>query len=384
MDAGMVRALGMARAARGTTSPNPPVGAAVVREGRIVGEGATQPPPGDHAEIVALRQAGDLARGAALYVTLEPCSHFGRTPPCADAVIAAGIARVIASVQDPNPKVSGRGFDRLRQAGIAVEIGEGRADAEELIAPHAKFATTGLPLITVKFAMSLDGKIATRTGDSKWITGESARRHVHELRAQSDAIMAGIGTALADDPQLTARDADGAPLPRQPLRVIADSAGRTPPGAALLRQPGNALIATASESAAAKARALGADAIALPAADGRVDLRALMTYLAERRIISVFAEGGGTLLGALLDAGLADKIAGFIAPTIIGGQSAPSPIAGIGAEMMRDAIRLSNVKTRRFGDDMAILGDIRRAGETDAAIGEKVFLIRADVGADHP
>ena len=153
----MVRALGMARAARGTTSPNPPVGAAVVRDGRTVGEGATQPPPGDHAEIVALRRAGSLARGAALYVTLEPCSHFGRTPPCADAVIAAGIARVIASVQDPNPKVSGRGFERLRQAGIAVEIGEGRADAEDLIAPHAKFATTGLPLITVKFAMSLDG-----------------------------------------------------------------------------------------------------------------------------------------------------------------------------------------------------------------------------------
>ena len=362
MDAGMRRALDLARAARGTTSPNPPVGAAVVRGGRIVGEGATQPPPGDHAEVVALRQAGDSARGAALCVTLEPCSHFGRTPPCADAVIAAGIARVIAAVRDPNPKVSGRGFDRLRQAGIAVEIGEGREEAEDLIAPHVKLVATGLPLITVKFAMSLDGKIATRTGESKWITGEESRRYVHEMRSQADAIMAGIGTVLADDPSLTARDADNAPLPRQPLRVIADSAGRLPPDAALLKQPGKTLIATASESAASRIRALGADALALPAPDGRVDLRALMTALAERGIASVFVEGGGTLLGSLIDAGLADKIAGFIAPIIIGGETAPSPIAGVGAARMADALRLSTVKMRRFGDDVAVFGDIRRAG----------------------
>ena len=358
----MRRALDLARAARGTTSPNPPVGAAVVRDGRIVGEGATQPPPGDHAEIGALRQAGESARGAALFVTLEPCSHFGRTPPCADAVIAAGIARVIAAVRDPNPKVSGRGFARLRQAGIAVEIGEGREEAEDLIAPHAKLVATGLPLITVKFAMSLDGKIATRTGESKWITGEESRRHVHEMRAASDAIMAGIGTVLADNPSLTARGADNAPLPRQPLRVIADSAGRIPPDAALLKQPGETLIAAASENAASRIRALGADALALPAADGRVDLRALMTALAERGIASVFVEGGGTLLGSLIDAGLADKVAGFIAPIIIGGERAPSPIAGVGAARMSDALRLSNVKIRRFGDDVAILGDIRRAG----------------------
>ena len=360
--AGVIRALDLARAARGTTSPNPPVGAAVVRDGRIVGEGATEPPPGDHAEVVALRQAGDSARGAALHVTLEPCSHFGRTPPCADAVIAAGIARVIAAVRDPNPKVSGRGFDRLRQAGIAVEIGEGQADAEDLIAPHAKLITTGLPLITAKFAMSLDGKIATRTGESKWITGEESRRYVHEMRAASDAIMAGIGAVLADDPLLTARNADGAPLPRQPLRVIADSAGRLPPRAALLKQPGETLAATASADAAARIRALGADALTIPADDGRVDLRALMRALAERGIASVFVEGGGTLLGSLLDAGLADKIAGFIAPTIIGGETAPSPIAGVGAERMSDALRLSNVKIRRFGEDVAILGDIRRVG----------------------
>ena len=212
--------------------------------------------------------------------------------------------------------------------------------------------------------MSLDGKIATRTGESKWITGAAARRFVHELRASADAIMAGIGTVLADDPQLTARDANGAPLARQPLRVIVDSGGRLPPDAALLRQPGRTLAGVASENAAARIRALGADALTLPSDDGRVDLRALLTALAERGVADVFVEGGATLLGSLHDARLADKIIGFIAPAIIGGEGAPSPIAGAGAEWMRDALRLSNVQTRRFGDDVAVLGDasdIRRA-----------------------
>lgn len=353
----MRRALDLARAARGTTSPNPPVGAVAVKDGRIAGEGATQPAGGAHAEIMALRRAGEAARGATLYVTLEPCAHFGRTPPCADAVVAAGIARVVASVRDPNPKVSGRGFERLRRAGIAVEIGQGREEAEDLALPHAKLSTAGTPLVTVKFAMSLDGKIATRTGESKWITGAAARRYVHELRAASDAIMAGIGTVLADDPQLTARDENGAPLARQPLRVIVDSGGRLPSGAALLRQPGRTLAAVASEDAAARIRALGADALTLPADDGRVDLRALLITLAERGVADVFVEGGAALLGSLHDARLADRIIGFIAPTIIGGEGAPSPIAGAGAARMGDALRLSRVEIRRFGDDVAVLGD---------------------------
>ena len=248
----MRRALELARAAVGSTSPNPPVGAVVVRGGRIVGEGHTQPAGEDHAEKVALRQAGELARGSMLYVTLEPCSHHGRTPPCTDAIIASGVSEVCASVVDPNPQVSGRGLEQLRRAGISVTLGEGREDAEELIAPHTKFITTGTPLVTAKFAMSLDGKIATRTGDSKWITSEESRRYVHTLRAQSDAIMAGIGTVLADDPQLTARDADGAPLPRQPLRVVVDSKGRLPADAALLRQPGRTLVFVSDEAAVAR------------------------------------------------------------------------------------------------------------------------------------
>ena len=203
----MRRALELARASVGETSPNPPVGAVIVMDGRIVGEGRTRPAGQAHAEVVALRQAGELARGATLYVTLEPCSHHGRTPPCTDAIIAAGVSEVHASMQDPNPQVGGRGLELLREAGIAVSVGECREEAEELAAPHAMFITTGMPLVTLKFAMSLDGKIATRTGDSKWITCEESRRYVHKLRAQSDAIMAGIGTVVADDPQLTARDA---------------------------------------------------------------------------------------------------------------------------------------------------------------------------------
>ena len=240
----MRRALELALEAVGSTSPNPPVGAVVVKNGQIVGEGHTQPAGEDHAEKVALRQAGELARGSTLYVTLEPCSHHGRTPPCTDAIISAGVAEVsVRPSSIPNPQVSGRGLEQLTAGRYRwPPWARDDEDAEELIAPHAKFITTGTPLVTAKFAMSLDGKIATRTGDSKWITSEESRRYVHTMRAQSDAIMAGIGTVLADDPQLTARDADGVPLPRQPLRVIVDSKGRLPADAALLSQPGRTLV----------------------------------------------------------------------------------------------------------------------------------------------
>ena len=352
----MNRALELAHLSQGETSPNPPVGAVVVRDGRIVGEGRTRPAGQSHAEVVALRQAAELARGATLYVTLEPCSHYGRTPPCANAVVAAGIAEVHASIRDPNPKVAGRGLETLRQAGISVSVGLGRERAEELAAPHVKLVTTGTPLVTLKFAMSLDGKIATRTGDSKWITSEEARRRVHELRARSDAIMAGIGTVTADDPMLTARDADGAPLPSQPLRVIVDSRARISPEAALLRQPGHTLIAVARASREDRAR-LESDRVSLFAApdpNGRVYLPALMAELGRRRMTSLFVEGGGTLAGSLLDAGLVDRIIAFIAPVIIGGEDAPSPIRGKGAQKMADALRLNPTQISHFGPDLAI------------------------------
>ena len=358
----MRRALELARSAVGSTSPNPPVGAVVMKDGQIVGEGNTQPAGGEHAEKVALRRAGELARGSTLYVTLEPCSHQGRTPPCTGAIVAAGVSEVHASVVDPNPLVSGSGLEQLRQSGIQVIVGEGREEAEELIAPHAKFITTGTPLVTAKFAMSLDGKIATRTGDSKWITCEESRRYVHSLRAQSDAIMAGIGTILADDPQLTARDADGAPLPRQPLRVIVDSKGRLPPESTLLKQPGQTLVLVSDKAAARKPipEFASAEWLLAPGKDGRVDLRAMLSELGRRQITSLLVEGGGTLLGSLFDEGLVDRVVGFVAPVIVGGNTAPSPVAGTGVERIADALRLHDVRVERFGNDVAIIGNVRR------------------------
>ena len=361
----MQRALALALEAAGSTSPNPPVGAVAVKDGQIVGEGHTQPAGQAHAEVVALRRAGARARGASLFVTLEPCSHHGRTPPCTDAVIAAGVSEVVAAVVDPNPLVGGRGLEALRAAGISVAVGDGEDEAAEIIAPHAKFIRTGLPLITAKFAMSLDGKIATRTGDSKWITSAESRRYVHELRRRSDAIMVGIGTALADDPQLTARDADDTPLPRQPLRVVVDSKGRLPSDAAMLGQPGESLVVMAHENAGARARLEGAGASVVAAGGnggGRVDLGWLLSELGRREITSVFVEGGGELLGSLFDEGLVDRVIGFVAPVIIGGTDALSPVGGAGAARMGDAVRLSGVRMMRFGGDVAVAGDVGVAG----------------------
>lgn len=358
----MERALALARDAAGSTSPNPAVGAVVVRNGEVVGEGHTQPAGQAHAEVVALRRAGARARGATLFVTLEPCSHHGRTPPCADAIIEAGVASVTMAVMDPNPLVSGQGEARLLDAGVSVGVGDGGDEAAELIAPHAKFVRTGTPLVTAKFAMSLDGKIATRTGDSKWITSAESRRYAHELRRRSDAIMVGIGTALADDPQLTARDVDGVPLPRQPLRVVVDSASRLPSDAAMLSQPGDTLVAMAREDAGARARLEAAGALVFVAGDGdgrgddRVNLGALLSELGRREITSVLVEGGGALLGSLFDEGLVDRVVGFVAPVIIGGADALSPVGGSGAARMADAVRLSGARVERIGGDVVVVG----------------------------
>ena len=244
----MQRAIELARSAAGMVSPNPAVGAVVVSGGEIVAEGHTQPPGGPHAEVEALRRAGSRAAGAVLYTTLEPHAHHGRTPPCTQAIIDAGIAEVHSAVTDPNPRVNGAGFARLREAGITVHVGECAEHAQVLIEAYAKHVVTGLPFVTAKFASSLDGKIATATGDSRWITSVDARAYAHELRAASDAVMVGIGTALADDPQLTARDTHGRPLPRQPTRVVVDSTGRLPPTARMLAEPGETVVAVAPRS----------------------------------------------------------------------------------------------------------------------------------------
>ena len=351
----MERALELGWSALGTTSPNPAVGCVIVRNGEVVGEGYTHPPGQRHAEADALRQAGRRAQSATLYVTLEPCNHYGRTPPCSEAIVAAGVAEVRIAVRDPNPNVAGGGIARLNAAGVETRVGECATEAGRLIEAFAKHSATRMPFVTSKFAMSLDGKIAARSGDSKWISGSESREFAHLLRAQSDAIMVGINTVLADDPQLTARDADGNANERQPLRVVLDSRGRMSPDAKMLSAPGDTLWVTARPvrpelvEGRAEYAVIGGD-------DGRVDLRALMATLGERDITSVLVEGGGAVLGALFDLNLVDKVVAFVAPVIIGGKDAISPVGGVGIADMQDALRLRDVEVRRFGEDVAIIG----------------------------
>ncbi len=366
----MRRALMLAE--RSFATPNPGVGCVLVRDSRVVGEGWTQPAGQSHAEVMALKMAGEQARGATAYVTLEPCCHWGRTPPCTDALIAAGVRCVVAATMDNDPRVGGQGLAQLNAAGIETRVGVLEAEAQASNADFFHFHETGTPLVTLKTAMSLDGKIATRTGSSQWITGAEARAYVHLLRAKSGAVMVGIGTLLADDAQLSARMPD-MPAPRQPLRVIVDSRLHTPPGCRAVRrirdtaQTGGLaaplLIATTTNADREREQALaaaGAQVVRLPAAnEGRVDLTALMAHLAEREIISVLVEGGGELGAGLLASRLAHHVLFFIAPKLVGGQNAPTPIEGAGVAQMADAINLDDLNIRQFGRDLAISARIR-------------------------
>lgn len=356
----MKTALALARQVLGTTSPNPAVGAVVVKDGTEVGHGATQPPGQSHAEIGALRQAGEASPGAALYSTLEPCCTYGRTPPCTQAIIQAGVSQVHVAAIDPNPRVSGRGCAELRAAGIEVVVGEGAEHARELYEGFAKHITTGIPFVTAKFAMSLDGKIATRTGDSMWITGPESRGRVQQMRRESDAILVGVNTVTADDPQLTSRHQDGTPLPRQPLRVIVDSRCRTPAGARVLQQPGQTLVATcldAPQESVTLLRMAGAEVLQLlPLASGEVDLEALLAELGRRGVVSLLVEGGGTVLGSLFDRRLVDKVYAFIAPVIIGGRQAASPVEGLGAALLAGAWKVDRPKMVPLGADWLVVG----------------------------
>ncbi|MBI4298399.1 MAG: bifunctional diaminohydroxyphosphoribosylaminopyrimidine deaminase/5-amino-6-(5-phosphoribosylamino)uracil reductase RibD [Chloroflexi bacterium] len=354
----MEKALSLAQLVLGTTSPNPAVGAVVVKGGAIVGEGWTKSPGQPHAEIMALRQAGTAARDGTLFVTLEPCCHWGRTPPCTDAIIEAGVAEVHMAVLDPNPLVDGKGAAQLKRAGVRTHVGEEEEEARVLVEAHAKFITTGLPFVVAKFAVSLDGKIATRTGDSKWITGSIARKYAHQLRSTSDAIMIGVNTVIADDPRLTARSDDDRVIMKHPLRVIVDSKGRTPYTAKLFQEPGKILIAAASIEGkeGEELKRAGVDVVLLPAGDSSVDINALMKLLGQREVTSVLVEGGGTLLGSLFDEGLVDKVVAFIAPMIIGGKEALSPVAGDGVERVSQALRLSRVRVEHLEPDIAVIG----------------------------
>ena len=361
----MKQALSLAKLALGQVSPNPAVGALVVKDGEAAGQGYTQPPGSWHAEVMALKQAAEKARGGELYVTLEPCCHYGRTPPCTQAIIEAGISEVHLATLDPNPLVSGKGADELEREGIKVYLGEHEEEAKEVNEAYTKFITTGTPLVTAKFAVSLDGKIATRSGDSKWISGSEARKYVHNLRYTADAIMAGVNTVLADDPRLTARcgGGTGGTARKQPLRVIVDSRGRTPFTAKVFSKPGKVLLALGQsvepERKKAFARA-GAEILELPLAGGLVDLERLLKALGEREITSVLVEGGGILLGSLFDHGLVDKVVAFIAPIIIGGAEAKAAVTGEGVDKVFDAVKLERVNVEKLGEDLMVSGYVKR------------------------
>jgi diaminohydroxyphosphoribosylaminopyrimidine deaminase/5-amino-6-(5-phosphoribosylamino)uracil reductase len=355
----MQRAMGLARGALGSTSPNPSVGAVVVQDGVIAGEGYTLPPGQRHAEIGALQQAGPLAEGSTLYTTLEPCCYYGRTPPCTDAIIAAGVKEVIAASIDPNPLVGGKGLERLRTAGLEATL-DPCPGVGELYEAFAKHVTTGLPFVLAKFAMSLDGKIATYTGDSKWVTGPLARAEVQRMRRECDAIMVGINTVLADDPQLTARASDGSALDRQPLRVVLDSHCRTPSEASMLQEPGTTLIIASRDAPGQeieRLREAGAEvwggSLHSP---GMVEMSEVLVELGHRGVVSLLVEGGGITLGSLFDMGLVDKVNVFIAPVIIGGNQASSPIEGHGPEFMSQAWRVEETEIRQIGPDWLITG----------------------------
>jgi len=354
----------------GYTSPNPAVGAVLVKDGVAVGMGYTQPAGLDHAEITAIRQAGDRACGATMYVTLEPCAHYGRTPPCTQAIIDAGISDVHIALLDPNPVVSGRGISRLNERGVKTHVGMCQEEAYEINEAYIKHITTGLPFVVAKFAMSLDGKIATKTGDSKWITKEEARKYAHALRYTVDAIMVGVNTVVADNPRLTAKGCGGRGGigKMQPLRLVVDSKGKVPLTAHIFEPPGEVLLAVATPFDSAKKERFveaGAEVLELPAGRGGVDIVELLKLLGKREVVTVLVEGGGKLLGSLFDHHLVDKVLAFISPIIIGGREAVC-VGGNGVDNMAKALRLSRVDIKSFGDDILVSGYVEKRSPQQA------------------
>lgn len=346
----MARALELAQRGLYTADPNPRVGCVITRDERIVGEGWHRKAGEPHAEVHALEQAGGQARGATVYVTLEPCSHHGRTPPCADALVRAGVARVIAALGDPDPRVNGRGFDNLRAAGIQVQTGLLEVEARELNVGFVKRMQTGLPWTRVKIASSLDGRIALANGASRWITAEAARADVQHWRARSSAVMTGVGTVIADDPQLNVRAADIDMLGRQPRRVICDTQLRTPRDARIFQAPGRVWLFTSKTAAAPGPNA----EIVSVAADARgLDLRAVLEELARRGCNEVLVEAGPTLSGRLLELGLADELLVYFAPSALGHDALPM-LRLPKLQSMSARLEFEMIDIRRFGDDVRL------------------------------
>lgn len=353
----MARAMKLAARGQYTCMPNPAVGCVIVLNNSVVGEGWHQLAGEAHAEVNALQNAGELARGATVYVTLEPCRHFGRTPPCADALIEAGVARVVYGMSDPNPKVAGSGLEKLRQAGIAVEGPVLEVEAQQLNRGFIKRQQQGLPWVTVKLAMSLDGRTAMGSGESQWVTGSAARRDVQRLRAKSCAIVTGIGTVLHDDPSLTVRanelELDNAAdiATRQPLRVVVDSQLKTPTDAKILSVEGSAFIATACDDSLT-VPIEGAEVVCLAGDDGQVDLSALLKVLAEKECNRVLVEAGAELAGAFLQAGLVDEFVIYMAPKLLG--SSARPLLSLPLDSMDQQVELDITDMRQVGDDVRI------------------------------
>lgn len=369
----MQQALACAHSVEGRTSPRPPVGAVVVNHDTIVGQGATAPPYGPHAEVVALTQAGAAARGSTLYVTLEPCCISVHTPPCTEAILAAHVRRVVVATHDPNPRVCQQGVRQLRAAGVEVtllEEGAQAREAAEIVRPFATFIAQNRPYVTAKWAMTLDGKLASHTGDSRWISGPDARSWVHDLRDRVDAILIGSGTARADNPQLTVRLTPElrryprTPRPHAPLRVILASQGDVPADLLLLQPTlasGTCVIVGEECPHATQQRlaACGVEVLLAPlAASGQIDIEAALHLLGQRGLMHVLIEGGASVLGSAFDQHCIQHVAAFISPKLVGGQGAPSPLAGQGLANMQQARLLCRVRTTQFEQDTLIEGDI--------------------------
>ncbi|MBM3306954.1 MAG: bifunctional diaminohydroxyphosphoribosylaminopyrimidine deaminase/5-amino-6-(5-phosphoribosylamino)uracil reductase RibD [Candidatus Eisenbacteria bacterium] len=359
----MRRALDLAERGRGRTSPNPVVGAVIVRDGRVVGEGFHRRYGGPHAEVNALAEAGEAARGGTLYVTLEPCCVWGNTPPCTDAIRSSGIARVVVPMEDPNPHVSGRGIAELRRCGVSVEVGLLAGEAAAANAPYLKFRATGLPLITLKMALSLDGRTAAPEGAPRWLSCDASRERVHAMRAASDCVMIGVGTVLADDPRLT--DRRPAAGERQPARLVLDSHLRTPPNCALVAETGAAptIVACGEDAAAERRRELEARGAAVwpcRSETGRVDLRDVLRRAAAAGMISVLCEGGPTLATSLLSDNIADRVAFFVAPIVIGDEGAAA-LGRLGRPWWTGERALVDAAWSVVGDDVLLEANVSSA-----------------------
>ena len=358
----MLRAIQLAKKGEGWTNPNPMVGAVIVKDGKIIGEGYHKKYGELHAERNAIASLTESAEGAVIYVTLEPCCHHGKTPPCTEAIIEQKIRKVVIGSRDPNPKVAGKGVQMLREAGVTVVEDFMREECDQLNPVFFHYITTKTPYVVMKYAMTLDGKIATKTGASKWITGESARKEVQHMRHQYMGIMAGIGTVLADDPMLNVR----IPGLKSPVRIICDSGLRIPMDSQIVKtaKEYRTIVAYAgeysgegckeTEEKAEQLHAAGVETVSVPDADGRVDLRKLMEYLGKQGIDSVLLEGGGTLNDAALSAGIINEICAFIAPKIFGGAGAKTPVSGIGVAHPAEAVMLTLRQVETIGDDLML------------------------------